>query len=351
MDATRKAKLLELRQKKNANRDKTENQRHTEFLQSVKSLHDLFVEKNAKDVEKTDQLLEKLGEFSSFKSEVAEVRRAIEALPKVDKVAISNISELIDGQKKLDLTEVTNSITKLSQSIEDAKNDAVNVTNRKVEDFIPVRRVRLNKLGKLEFDDEPMQVTVVGGGGGIASGAGGGGARGYVVLSYNKYHKPSALQAIMIGVGVFARKLEMFRFFQTSMTGLASTQRYVRTIAKVATAIGLATTARYVRLKDKVATMTGVASTVRYIRLSAKVATMIGVAGFSRTLEIFRTFTATMTGVPTMSKALILVRYFGATMTGVAKTAIQMPQTALNRIVGGGGTTIVKKVINYIFDD
>jgi hypothetical protein len=33
-----------------------------------------------------------------------------------------------------------------------------------------------------------------------------------------------------------------------------------------------------------------------------------------------------------------------------AKTAIQMPQDALNRITGGG-TTIIKKAITYIFDD
>ncbi len=33
------------------------------------------------------------------------------------------------------------------------------------------------------------------------------------------------------------------------------------------------------------------------------------------------------------------------------KAAIQMPQTALNRIVGGGGTTIIKKVVSYIFED
>lgn len=171
MDKARKLKLLELRQKKTANRQKTDNQRHAEFLQSITGLHDLFKEKNAKDVKKTDELIDKLSEFSSFKKEVQQVRQAIQDLPKVDKVAISNITELINAQKDLDLTEVTKAINELTKQVAAQTIDAVTIKNKDANDYVPIRRV-IEVQGRLIFDDKPMEVTVVGGGGGMATIAG-----------------------------------------------------------------------------------------------------------------------------------------------------------------------------------
>lgn len=159
MDKARKAKLLELRQKKIANRTQTDSQRHAEFLQAITGLHELFNETAEKNAQTTDELLEKLAEFSSFKSEVADVKKAIDLIPKVDKVAISNIKELIEAQKELDLTDVTKAINALAKQVQDSTVTEVKVNNQDAADYIPVRRV-VEVQGRLIFDDKP------GGGGG-----------------------------------------------------------------------------------------------------------------------------------------------------------------------------------------
>lgn len=169
MDKARKARLLELRQKKIANRSQTDSQRHAEFLGAISGLHELFNETAAENKITTDALLKKLEEFSSFKKEVSEVKKAIEALPKVDRVAISNISELIENQRKLDLTEVTRTINNLAKAVQANSVEDVTIKNKKVDEYVPIRRViQLN--GRLVFDDKPMEVTVVGGGGGTVAG-------------------------------------------------------------------------------------------------------------------------------------------------------------------------------------
>lgn len=75
-----------------------------------------------------------------------------------------------------------------------------------------------------------------------------------------------------------------------------------------------------------------------------------GVATMARVLSAFRTFSASTTGVASYTRSVIAARTFVATSTGVAKMYIQIADTILNRMTGGG-TVIVKKVINYIFDD
>lgn len=163
MDKAKKQKLLELRQKREAEKKRIESQKHEDLLSAIKSLHEVIGEQSEQSVDQTDKLLDKLEELSSFSKEVQEVRKAIESLPKVDRVAISNISDLLEAQKELDLTEVVESIKNLSAAIEADRE--VFISNKKVEEFIPVRRVRQDKNGRLIFDDDPLQVTVVGGGG------------------------------------------------------------------------------------------------------------------------------------------------------------------------------------------
>jgi len=62
-------------------------------------------------------------------------------------------------------------------------------------------------------------------------------------------------------------------------------------------------------------------------------------------------FLYTMTGTAIFARAIIAARTFTYTMTGTPNTLLQFSTTVLNRIVGGGGTTIIKKVTTYIFDD
>ncbi|MBA3240090.1 MAG: hypothetical protein H0T60_02595 [Acidobacteria bacterium] len=61
-------------------------------------------------------------------------------------------------------------------------------------------------------------------------------------------------------------------------------------------------------------------------------------------------FAAVAVGVPGFARALIAARSFSATAVGIARARVDMDTTVLSRIVGGGGTTIIKKIIN-IFDD
>lgn len=167
MDKAKKAKLLELRQKKNASSKQTEEQRHSELLDAVHGLHSLFGEQNKQNTQNTEALLVELSKSNDLKEEVAKVKQAIKELPRVDEVSITNLSELIESQKDLDLSEVVKAVNELSEKVEKQQLDEVKIINQEVEDFIPMRRVRKNKLGKLEYDDEPLQVSVVGGGGSI----------------------------------------------------------------------------------------------------------------------------------------------------------------------------------------
>ncbi len=167
MDKSKQAKLVALRKKKAAAKKQSESTKHSELLNAIKDLHSLFGDSKSENADYTDKLLEKLTELNSFKNEIIEVKNAIEALPQVENVTISNVAELVDAQKELDLTEVTSAIQKLSEAVEEQSVDTVTIKNKDADDYIPVRRVR--QVGnRLVFDDEPLQVNVVGGGSTIA---------------------------------------------------------------------------------------------------------------------------------------------------------------------------------------
>ena len=169
MDKSKQAKLVELRKKKAASKKQSEESKHSELLGAVNGLHALFESQSKQQAESTDKLINKLGELGAFKKEVASVKQAIQDLPKTENVSINNLSELIEAQEKYDNTEVVEAVKALTEKVENQTTDSVNIKNRKVEEFIPTRRVR-EVQGRLVYDDDPLQVSVVGGGGGtIAS--------------------------------------------------------------------------------------------------------------------------------------------------------------------------------------
>jgi hypothetical protein len=158
-------------------------------------------------------------------------------------------------------------------------------------------------------------------------------------------------------VGVVLAPVKYVRLAAKTATGIGTATtpvKWARLASKSATAVGTAARqANYIRLASKSATAVGTAARqANYIRLASKSATAIGVPTFSRRAEIVRSFTATGLGVATpLVRAVIAVRTFAAQGAGVASGRVEMPFTALNRITGGGGgTTIVKKIIQ-IFDD
>ncbi len=61
-------------------------------------------------------------------------------------------------------------------------------------------------------------------------------------------------------------------------------------------------------------------------------------------------FMLTAIGVPGFARALIAARSFAASAAGVVRARVDMDVSVLSRITGGG-TTIAKKAITYIFDD
>lgn len=161
MDKIKQAKLIELRNKKNINNKKADLARHTELIESINKLHSLFEDNGSTN---TDKLLNKLEEFSVFKSDVLSIKEAITNLNR-DNVSINNFAELIESQSNIDFTQVINAINQLTEVVKANTVDSVTIKNRDTSEYIPVRRVR-QVQNRLVFDDDPLQVTVVGGGGG-----------------------------------------------------------------------------------------------------------------------------------------------------------------------------------------
>jgi hypothetical protein len=162
MDKAKQVKLVELRQKNLVKKQQVEEKKHSELIGAIKGLHDLFDAKSKSDAKTTEGLISRLSEFSQFKDEVAKIKQAIDNLPKVENVAINNLSELIEAQKDFDMTEVVNAVKELSAKVENNIADSVSIKNKNAEDFIPTRRV-IGVNGKLIFDDRPS-----GSGGGLS---------------------------------------------------------------------------------------------------------------------------------------------------------------------------------------
>lgn len=165
MDKAKKQKLLELRKKKNADSKKSESTKHAELVNAVNNLSSLFKDNEKKHADTIDTLLSKLEEVSAFRNEVIEVKQAINDIPVTNAVAVNNLHELLELKQEVDMTPVTRAIENLTKAISKQVVEKVTIKNKKVDEFVPMRRVR-SVQGRLMFDDDALKVEVIGGGGG-----------------------------------------------------------------------------------------------------------------------------------------------------------------------------------------
>ena len=160
MDKDR-AKLAKLRKTKADAKAK----QHQELVKSNQSVKDAIVELhqaiNGKAAFNDEQIVEQLKLLASnmtFKDEIAKLETAIVNKAK-QPIELKNIEQLIDAANPSTVVDAINSMA--------VKLEA-NPTSQKADDFIPYRRVI--KVGKrFVFDDDKMNVNVMGGGGGGSS--------------------------------------------------------------------------------------------------------------------------------------------------------------------------------------
>lgn len=159
MDKDR-AKLAKLRKTKADAKAK----QHQELVKSNQSVKDAIVELhqaiNGKAAFNDEQIVEQLKLLASnmtFKDEIAKLETAIVNKAK-QPIELKNIEQLIDAANPSTVVDAINSMAvKLEAN-----------SSQKADDFIPYRRVI--KVGKrFVFDDDKMNVNVMGGGGGSSS--------------------------------------------------------------------------------------------------------------------------------------------------------------------------------------
>ena len=159
MDKDR-AKLAKLRKTKADAKAK----QHQELVKSNQSVKDAIVELhqaiNGKAAFNDEQIVEQLKLLASnmtFKDEIAKLETAIVNKAK-QPIELKNIEQLIDAANPSTVVDAINSMAvKLEAN-----------SSQKADDFIPYRRVI--KVGKrFVFDDDKMNVNVIGGGGGSSS--------------------------------------------------------------------------------------------------------------------------------------------------------------------------------------
>lgn len=157
MDKDR-AKLAKLRKTKADAKAK----QHQELVKSNQSVKDAIVELheviNGKAAFNDEQIVEQLKLLASnmtFKDEIAKLETAIVNKAK-QPIELKNIEQLIDAANPSTVVDAINSMA--------VKLEA-NPTSQKADDYLPYRRVI--KVGsRFVFDDDKMNVNVMGGGGG-----------------------------------------------------------------------------------------------------------------------------------------------------------------------------------------
>lgn len=154
-----KAKLAQLRRKKLEANKKIESEKHQavinsqkQVVESVNKLAEILESKDNKDI------LEVIKSIDTSK----ELQSMIDMVNKLDdksEQSSKDLTELIAKNTAKQNEAIAEIASKLSESIQKQ-----NIKSQEPLDFVPTRRVR--KIGnRLVFDDDPMQVSVVGGGG------------------------------------------------------------------------------------------------------------------------------------------------------------------------------------------
>jgi hypothetical protein len=157
MDRDRLAKLRKTKADAKA-------KQHQELIDSHKSVKEAIVELhkviNGKAAFNDEQIVEQLKLLAgnmTFKDEIAKLETAIVNKAK-EPIELKNIEQLINAANP---SSVVNAINSMAVKLEAN-------SSQKADDFIPYRRVI--KVGKrFVFDDDKMNVNVMGGGGGSSS--------------------------------------------------------------------------------------------------------------------------------------------------------------------------------------
>ena len=137
--------------------------------------------------------------------------------------------------------------------------------------------------------------------------------------------------AITLGSG-FARAVVNARAFSTTISLAATASRRLLASRAFTTAHSLVATAR------------------KGVVTGPKVAVLSLVATMTRRVTSVRAFTTAITLNTAFARAVTTVRGFSTSIALTARGRVDMAFTVLNRITGGGGTTIIKRIIQ-IFDD
>lgn len=152
------------------------------------------------------------------------------------------------------------------------------------------------------------------------------------------------------GVATAVTRLTLFRTLTGTSTAVAIYNR-VATLKRSFTASATPVAANprfFISLRPLVATATAVAFRRGFVIGKAYTASATAVGIAAKLLS--KNATAAATAVAAYARAITFRRTFTGTASGLAKMAALIPQVVLNRMTSGGGTTIIKKIIN-IFDD
>jgi len=130
-----------------------------------------------------------------------------------------------------------------------------------------------------------------------------------------------------------ARKITAARSAPATATGTAANRKAL-TVAgpKSATATGTGSIIRSVGV-TKSATATGTAANRKALAIGPKSVTATGTGSLARTISAARAVAATATGTMGFARALILARTHAASVAGTSAARLDIPQSALNRLV------------------
>ena len=139
--------------------------------------------------------------------------------------------------------------------------------------------------------------------------------------------------AVLSPSTVFARSVNSARSFTSAITLTGSAVRFLAARRSGVAVLSLAT------------------SVQRRTAPAAKVAALSLSAAATRTLVASRAGTAALSLGVAFARSVNSARAFSTALAPLASGLVQMPLHVLNRIVGGGGTTVIRKVMLAIFDD
>jgi hypothetical protein len=205
-----------------------------------------------------------------------------------------------------------------------------------------------------------------GGGGSSTTANGAAGARGSVLLTYGEifYQAPAAAAtlattrqstvqkpyttAATVAV-VMSRVPTLARSFNVTVVPITAIVR-IMSIPRAAALVGLVADVKKIIQSPRVATATFTASVSKRVPLAVKTTAAALAASVTRSVQANRAFTVAATLGTIFNPSIISARSFTQNLTFATFARVDIPISALNRITGGG-TTIVKKVFNYVFDD